>query len=131
MGEKPNEAARRAIGEIAGEFVLYDTWNPEREDLPEIHFAYVPLVPNVMQEIDAKVRGQTRGEASRISVITLAKQVRAWTLTNLKGEPIDCRDAKAIGAQAENVAVEGIMGRILDSRSTLAAREQIENFLKR
>jgi hypothetical protein len=84
-----------------------------------------------MQEIDAKVRGQTRGEASRISVITLAKQVRAWTLTNLKGEPIDCRDAKAIGAQAENVAVEGIMGRILDSRSTLAAREQIENFLKR
>jgi hypothetical protein len=84
-----------------------------------------------MQEIDAKVRGQSRGEACRISVITLAKQVRAWTLTNLKGDAIDCRDAKAIGAQAENVAVEGIMGRILDSRSTLAAQEQLSNFLKR
>ena len=131
MSDEKREAARRAVGEIAGEFVLYDTWNPDREDFPEVHFAYVPLSPNVMQEIDAKVRGQSRSEASRISVVTLAKQLRAWTLTDLKGDPIDCRDAKEIGARAENLAVEGIMGRILESRSTLAAKEHVENFLKR
>jgi hypothetical protein len=129
--EKKSEVARRAVGEISGEFVLYDTWDPEREDLEPVHFAYVPVVPNRMQEFSGKIRGGDTREANRISVLALASQLRAWTATDLKGEPIDCHSAKEIGARLDNVIVEGIVGRILDSRSTHAAQEQLTNFLKR
>ena len=128
--QKPN-AARRCIGEHNGEFVLFDTWDSERDDLDPVHFAYVPLTPEQMQVLLKKQETSARSGAVRASVLIIAGQVRVWTAKSIKGDEVDPRSAIEVATKLDHLVVEGVSGRIIDGRSTHAAQAAIADFTKR
>jgi len=128
--DEKTQKARRAVGEVNGEWCLFDTWEPEREDLPAVHFAYVPLVPNKLQALVEKMQTAGRKEAIRLSVNIVAAQVRQWTARDLSGAAVDPRNAVEISGKLDNFIIEAVCNRILDGRSTQTAQQALSDFLK-
>ena len=122
--------SRRTVGQHNGEFVLLDTWTPATEDLDPVHFAYVPLTPNQMQELIDRIQIANKKEALKLTVTIVARQVRTWDARTLGGDIVDCRNPVTIGEGLDNTIVEGICARILDGRSSADAQAALSDFLK-
>ena len=122
--------AKKAVGEIDGEFVAYATWTPEHDGLDPVHFAYAPLTSNRMQQLSKDQYGMSADKAMRLSVKIVTEQVRRWDATTIKGDSADCRNPLVVGGEMDFNVVEGVAGIIMDSRRDAEAAEALADFPK-
>lgn len=120
--------AKKAVGEIDGEFVAYATWTPEHDGLDTVHFAYAPLTSNRMQQVSKAMDSMRPDKAMRMSVKVVTEQVRVWDAKTIRGEAADPRNALTIGGEMDYNVVEGVAGIILDSRRDAEAAEALADF---
>jgi len=123
--------AEKSLGYYDGEHVLYGSFEPKPgQRLPVVHFAYVPLTPNQMQEISREMEGISARQASRLSVRILARQLRRWTLRRPDGTLADCRSSEEIGRCVDNNIVEAVCEKILSTESVEEAERALADFPK-
>ncbi len=130
MSESEQDRAKRAVGEVDGEYVAYGRWDPPHDGLEPVNVAYVPLTSNKMQEYQKRMEGLSASKAMRLSVEIVCGQVRRWDARTVRGEECNPRNKLEVAGELDYNVVEGVCGIVMDSRRSQEAREALENFTK-